>query len=382
MKISGVTLTGGIKLNTSAGPGPTPSGPSKFVVGAYQDDSGRGSAYVYNTDGTGELKIVASDAATSDWFGYSVAISDTKVVVGARRDDDLGDNSGSAYVYNADGTGEVKITASDGAIGDQFGWSVAISDTHIVVGTPDNDDAGGDSGSVYVYNTDGTGEVKITASDGAADDNFGRSVAVSDTHVVVGAQGDNANQGSVYVYNLDGTGEVKITASDGATDDDFGLSVAVSDTHVVVGAQGDNANQGSVYVYNLDGTGEQKITASDGAQNDFLGSSVAISATKVAVGSPYNDEGSTRNSGAVYVYNLDGTGEQKITASDGATNDQFGGSVAISDTKVVVGAPFNDDAGDNSGSVYVYNLDGTGELKIVASDGVAGDQFGGSVAAS
>ena len=333
MKISGVTLTGGIKLNTSAGPGPTPSGPSKFVVGAYQDDSGRGSAYVYNTDGTGELKIVASDAATSDWFGYSVAISDTKVVVGARRDDDLGDNSGSAYVYNADGTGEVKITASDGAIGDQFGWSVAISDTHIVVGTPDNDDAGGDSGSVYVYNTDGTGEVKITASDGAADDNFGRSVAVSDTHVVVGAQGDNANQGSVYVYNLDGTGE-------------------------------------------------QKITASDGAQNDFLGSSVAISATKVAVGSPYNDEGSTRNSGAVYVYNLDGTGEQKITASDGATNDQFGGSVAISDTKVVVGAPFNDDAGDNSGSVYVYNLDGTGELKIVASDGVAGDQFGGSVAAS
>ena len=383
MKISGVNISGGIRLDPPVAP--TPSGPSKFVVGAYQDDSGRGSAYVYNTDGTGELKIVASDAATSDWFGYSVAISDTKVVVGARRDDDLGDNSGSAYVYNTDGTGEVKITASDGAIGDQFGWSVAISDTHIVVGTPDNDDAGGDSGSVYVYNTDGTGEVKITASDGAADDNFGRSVAISDNKVVVGAPfNDDAgnSSGSVYVYNLDGTGEVKITASDGATDDDFGLSVAVSDTHVVVGAQGDNANQGSAYIYNLDGTGEQKITASDGAQNDFLGSSVAISATKVAVGSPYNDEGSTRNSGAVYVYNLDGTGEQKITASDGATNDQFGLSVAISDTKVVVGAPFNDDAGDNSGSVYVYNLDGTGELKIVASDGVAGDLFGGSVAAS
>ena len=96
----------------------------------------------------------------------------------------------------------------------------------------------------------------------------------------------------------------------------------------VVGAYGNDSGRGSVYVYNTDGTGEQKITASDGAQNDFLGNSVAISATKVAVGSPYNDEGSTSNSGAVYVYNLDGTGEQKIQASDGATIDQFGNSIA------------------------------------------------------
>ena len=383
MKISGVNISGGIRLDPPVAP--TPAGPSKFVVGAYGNDSGRGSVYVYNTDGTGEQKIVASDAATSDWFGWSVAMSDTKVVVGARRDDDLGDNSGSAYVYNTDGTGEVKITASDGASGDQFGWSVAISDTHIVVGTPDNDDAGSSSGSVYVYNLDGTGEVKITASDHASNDDFGRSVAISDTKVVVGAPyNDDAgnSSGSVYVYNLDGTGEVKITASDGATDDDFGFSVAVSDTHVVVGASGDNANQGSVYVYNLDGTGEQKITASDGAQNDFLGNSVAISATKVAVGSPYNDEGSTSNSGAVYVYNLDGTGEQKIQASDGATNDQFGLSVAISDTKVVVGAFQDDDLGSQSGSVYVYNLDGTGEVKITASDGAGAEYFGHSVAAN
>ena len=229
MKISGVNISGGIRLDPPVAP--TPSGPSKFVVGAYQDDSGRGSAYVYNTDGTGELKIVASDAATSDWFGYSVAISDTKVVVGARRDDDLGDNSGSAYVYNTDGTGEVKITASDGAIGDQFGWSVAISDTHIVVGTPDNDDAGGDSGSVYVYNTDGTGEVKITASDGAAGDYFGQSVAIQGDKIIVGAQGDDDNgsmSGAVYVYNLDGTGEQKITPSDGAADDRFGWAVALN----------------------------------------------------------------------------------------------------------------------------------------------------------
>jgi hypothetical protein len=100
------------------------------------------------------------------------------IAVGAHVDDDNGPDSGSVYVYNTDGTGEVKIAASDGAAGDLFGWSVAVSDTKIVVGAIGDGDSGSLSGSVYVYNTDGTGEVKITASDGAAGDRFGYSVAI------------------------------------------------------------------------------------------------------------------------------------------------------------------------------------------------------------
>jgi meiotically up-regulated gene 157 (Mug157) protein len=380
MKISGVNITGGIRL---IAPTPTPSGPSKFVVGArYSNDpDNSGSAYVYNTDGTGEVKLTASDAAASDYFGESVAISDTKVVVGAWADDDRGSASGSVYVYNIDGTGEVKITASDGAASDTFGQSVAISDTKVVVGAYADDDAGSASGSVYVYNLDGTGEVKITASDGAQDGYFGYSVAATNTHIVVGAYADD-EAGSVYVYNIDGTGEVKITASDGAASDVFGLSVAVSDTKVVVGAYADDdagSASGSVYVYNLDGTGEQKITASDAASDDQFGYSVAMSDTKVIVGAP-GDKDAGSNTGSVYVYNLDGTGQVKITASDGAQSDRFGQSVAISDTKVVVGALLTDIVGSNSGSVYVYNTDGTGEQKIQASDAASDDQFGRSVA--
>ncbi len=181
MKISGVNISGGIRLDPPVAPTPTPSGPSKFVVGApYDDDAGdnSGSVYVYNIDGTGEVKITASDHVADDYFGYSVAMSDTKVVVGAWSDDDP-TNSGSVYVYNTDGTGEQKITASDGATNDQFGLSVAISDTKVVVGAPFNDDAGDNSGSVYVYNLDGTGELKIVASDGVAGDLFGGSVAAS-----------------------------------------------------------------------------------------------------------------------------------------------------------------------------------------------------------
>jgi hypothetical protein len=380
MKIQGVNITGGIRLDPPAAP--TPSGPSKFVVGARElgYPAKYGGIYVYNTDGTGEVKITASDGADNDRFGWSVAMSDTKVVAGAVFDDDAGSSSGSVYVYNTDGTGELKIVASDAANGDQFGISVAMSDTHIVVGAYADDYAAGiNSGSVYVYNTDGTGELKIVASDGGAGDLFGCSVAMSDTHIVVGAESDDdagGNSGSVYVYNLDGTGEVKITASDAAASDGFGSRVAMSDTHIVVGVQGnDDAGSlsGSAYIYNLDGTGEVKITASDAAADDRFGCSVAVSDTKVAVGARNHDN----VTGAVYVYNTDGTGEVKITASDGASGDRFGCSVAIQGDKIIVGA---DSENSNQGAAYIYNTDGTGEQKILASDGASQERFGGAVA--
>ena len=100
MKIQGVNITGGIRLDPPIAP--TPSGPSKFVVGAYGDDSSKGAAYVYNTDGTGEVKITASDAVAIELFGYGVGMSSTKVVVGAPYNDD---QTGAVYAYNTDGTG-------------------------------------------------------------------------------------------------------------------------------------------------------------------------------------------------------------------------------------------------------------------------------------
>ena len=96
-------------------------------------------------------KITAPDGAASDYFGNSVAISDTKIVVGAYLDDDRGSDSGSAYIFKTDGTYVTKITAPDGAAYDYFGNSVAISDTKIVVGARYDDDRGSDSGSAYIY---------------------------------------------------------------------------------------------------------------------------------------------------------------------------------------------------------------------------------------
>ena len=362
----------------------------RIVVGSFFDDDGgsaSGSAYIYNLDGTGEVKVTASDAASGDRLGVSVAVGSNKIVIGAYTDDDDGSSSGSAYIYNIDGTNEVKLTASDAAAGDLFGESVSIGSNKIVVGARSNDDDGTSSGSVYVYNLDGTGEVKITASDGAQYDSFGNSVAVGNDKIVVGSYGDDdggSTSGSVYVYNLDGTGEVKITASDAAAGDSFGNSVAIGNNKLVVGSpydDDDGSSSGSVYVYNLDGTGEVKITASDAAAGDNFGFSVAVGSNKIVVGSI----DSNNDSGSVYVYNLDGTGEVKITASDAAQFDQFGCSVAVGNDKIVVGARLDDleggeSGGSASGSAYIYDLDGTNEVKLTASDAAGGDNFGQSVA--
>ena len=96
-------------------------------------------------------KFLAPDGAVDDYFGWSVAVSDTAIVVGAHYDDDNGDNSGSAYIFNTDGTYVTKITAPDGAASDWFGYSVAASDTAIVVGAHYDDDNGSNSGSAYIW---------------------------------------------------------------------------------------------------------------------------------------------------------------------------------------------------------------------------------------
>jgi len=303
-----------------------------------------------------------------------------KIVVGAQGDGDNGSASGSVYIYDLGGTNEVKITASDGAADDLFGVSVAVGNDKIVVGAQGDGDNGSASGSVYIYDLDGSNEIKITASDGAAGDKFGASVAVGNDKIVVGALYDDS--GSAYIYDLDGSNEIKITASDGAAGDKFGISVAVGNNKIAVGAHADDgvgSSSGSVYVYDLDGTNEVKITASDAAHGDMFGRRIAIGNNKIAVAA-WRDSYNGNASGSVYVYDLDGTNEVKISASDGAPSDSFGVSVAIGDNKIVVGAWGDDDNGSDSGSVYVYDLDGTNEVKITASDGASGDNFGYSVA--
>lgn len=368
-------------------------------------------------------KLLASDGAAGDYFGFSVAISsDSSVlVVGVRRDDDMGNDSGSAYVFTKQSNGlytqSQKLLASDGAANDYFGYSVAISgdSSVIVVGAHFDDDGGSSSGSTYVFAKQTNGSYiesqKLTASDGAMGDYFGCSVAINGdgSVIAIGAYWDDdkgENSGSVYVFTKQSSGSYtqsqKLTANDGAKDDYFGYSVAISSDSsvIVVGSQRDDAKgmySGSAYAFTKQSNGSyvqsQKLTANDGAAGDYFGQSVAVTTNGsiVAVGA-YLDDDKGNNSGAAYVFTkqLDGlyTQSQKLLASDGASGDGFGISIAVSSdgTVVAVGSYGDGDRGDYSGSAYVFTKQSNGlytqSQKLLASDGAAGDYFGYSVTVS
>ena len=295
------------------------------VIGANFDYPG-GSAYVFVRNGatwSEQQKLTASDAASSDYFGRSVSLDGDTLVVGADGDDDAGSRSGSAYVFTRSGstwTEQQKLSASDGAASDYFGSGVSVDGDTAIVGAYRDDDVGSDSGSAYVFVRAGstwTEQQKLTASDGAAFDYFGHSVSVSGDTALVGSHGDDdvgTSSGSAYVYVRSGsiwTEQQKLTASDGAASDYFGSSVAVSDDTAIVGAYDDNQgginDVGAAYVFVRNGstwTEQQKLSASDGAEDDYFGYSVAVGGTTAIVGAHGSDDEGT-NSGAAYMFKLE-----------------------------------------------------------------------------
>lgn len=349
------------------------------LVGSVLDDpqgAESGSAYLFDTTTGGQIQtLTPTNGAAGDRFGYSTGISGTTAVVGAFQDDDLGANSGSAFVFDTvTGNQLHQLTASDGATGDQFGYSVAASGTTALVGANLDDDSGTSSGSAYLFDTvTGNQLFKLTAADGASNDRFGWSVAVSGTTALVGANFDDdmgTNSGSAYLFDtLTGDLLFKLTAADGEAGDQFGYSVAISGTTALIGAALDDdmgTDSGSVYVFDIT-TGLQinKLTASDAAAGDRFGTSVALSGTNAVIGSQYNDSMGA-DSGAAYLFDLlSGTETAQILASDGAAGDSFGRSVGISGTTAMVGAYASDDDGLSSGSAYVYEIS-TSEVPLPA----------------
>jgi hypothetical protein len=357
-----------------------------LAVGAPHHNSSAGAAYVFARSGTvwsQQAELTASDAATGDEFGYSVALSKTVVAVGAP---DKNSGTGAAYVFTQSGTAwpqETELTASDGAPGDHFGDSVGASagNAAVVVGAPENNS---DTGAGYAFAVP-TQQAEPTASDGAAGDDLGTSVGFFGTTAVVGAPGHNSGTGAVYVFIRSGdtwTQKAELTASDGGAGDRFGTSLAIYGANVVIGAPDKNSDTGAVYVFNGSGstwTQKAELTSSDAAAGDYFGWAVGIHGSTVVVGAP--DKNS--NTGAAYVFVLTGgiwSQQAKLTASDGAANNYFGESVATSGTITAVGAPSRN---SSTGATYVFVQSGTTwpqTKELTASDGVAGDSFGWAVA--
>ncbi|MEW6741251.1 MAG: FG-GAP repeat protein [Planctomycetota bacterium] len=341
---------------------------------------GPGSAYIFRYDGTRWVemqKLTASDGADDDRFGHAVSLEGCWCLIGAHADE-IGTSrrQGSAYVFRYDGTQWIeaqKLTASDGTADAGFGYSVALYGAVALVGTRRGVVAGVEQGAAYVFRFDGTRWVeqqKLTASDGAAWDGFGWSVSLSGSLALIGAPGDDVasaiNQGSAYAFRYDGTGWVevrKLTASDGKADDFFGDSVSLNDGVALVGRPGTwpGTDPGAAYVFREKGSQwveEHTLLASDGEVGDMFGSSVATRGDLALVGALLDDCPSW-DQGSAYLFRYDGRGwaqQQKLIASDGGpTDDMFGNSVALSRDLALVGAAA-DWTGDahERGAAYVF----------------------------
>lgn len=338
---------------------------------SYASYTEAGAAYVFDcsTQPCRQVsKLLASDRTTRARLGDSVAISGTTVVVGTGSTDTI-------YVYDLATCLSIcfeskKLTASDGGEYDAFGFSIEMTGQTVVVGAPyhDHDDKN-NAGAAYVFDL-ATCEAaactetrKLTISDPAASDYFGWSVAVDGTTAAAGSTGKKAG----YVFNLASCGAActetsKLTNSEATAA--FGETVDVSGSTAILGAASAPGGYSfGAYVFDLASCGAactevSKLTSSDFQSDDILGYSVAIEGEIAVVGAVSNDDTADK-AGSAYVFNVASCGSActevtKLLASDREANERFGVAVDVSGTTVAVSASGDNGGYLGKGAVYLF----------------------------
>jgi hypothetical protein len=401
------------------------------VVGAPCDDTGAGaeagSAYVFVRSGTVwsfQQQLLASDAAADDRFATNVSVSGDTILVGAPRDDDLGNLTGSAYVFVRSGTTwseQAKLLAPDGLDEDRFGSASALDGDTALLGAPFDDTVTGtDAGSVYAFVRSGTTwsfQDKLIQSSSSFQ--FGRALDLGGDRALIGeAPGAWSYTRSGSVWSLEQ--ELPGWGNDG----DFGAAVTFDGGTALVGAPLSCA----VFLYTYDGAlwnPQDRFTATGAAPQDELGSGVALAGSQALLGAPRHDA-PVHDAGAVYITDIaTGTGcvspdfvlveqadsvsvsvdtaalgqlafvggtvfvytrtgttwteQAQLVSSDPEVTDGFAGSVSLDGDTLAAGARSQDGAETNSGAAYVFVRNGTAwseQARLEPSDPAAFDLFG------
>ncbi|MBL8767242.1 MAG: FG-GAP repeat protein [Planctomycetes bacterium] len=360
-------------------------------------------------------KLVPTDLVAGDGFGRAVALFGDRMVVGAPGADVQGANSGAVYVFEKTGstwTQTAKLTATSGGPGDEFGRSVALTATRIVVGAPGESNGGGlASGVVHVFERSaGTWvpTIVLTANDGQAGDGFGSSVAAEFDRVVVGAPFADGipfvqRPGAVYVFDRSfgvwaQSGKI-VETQHGQDFDGFGTAVDLSGDRVIASAPSanDGGNQrGRVRICEITTGGwdvTQILQPDTFPHEDWqYGTAVAIDGDRAIATSPLGGPlGGFFIPGIADVHELVGfswTRVERIAPADVDLDDlenglAFGTSCDLDGDVLVVGSADASQHGDGRGAVWVLRKTAAGWLetaKVVAPDSAVGDVFGAAVA--
>ena len=340
-------------------------------------------------------KLLSTDGETQDDFGYSVSIDGNYAVIGASDDDDNGLDSGSAYIFKCEGTTwsqQAKLLPSDGATDDDFGYSVSISGDYAIIGARFDDDNGENSGSAYIFKRTGENwlqQAKLTASEPDANFRFGESVSICGEYAIVGEFWRDTLKGAAYIFKRTDENwpqQAKLTHPNPNVYGGFGCSVSISGDYALIGARYDDNATGTAFVFERSGTTwsfQAKLMASDPYGKEF-GNSVSIDEDYAIIGA-YADNYLGIWTGSAYIFKRTGTTwsqQAKLTASDDESGKYFGISVSISGDYTIVGAMGDDDNGYDAGAAYIFKrTDSTWseQKKLIPTDNEAGDQFGFSV---
>ena len=249
------------------------------------------------------------------------------------------------------------------------GTAVAIDGDLAVIGCPIGTGNGWASGLVIVYRFVEhvwVREAELIAQDGAIGDMMGVSVDVSDGRVIAGAWFNNhagTNSGAAYIFEqVDGQWiqTTKLIANDASTQDSFGRQVAIEGDVCVVTAPLDDdngASSGSAYVFQFDGSWFQlqKLIAKAGTRDEQFGLGLAMEGERIVVGAPWADDGT----GKAHIFDRGNVMffETAVLADpNGESMDQFGFGIDVDEDVIVIGSYLDDDAGENTGSVFIYEL--------------------------
>ena len=339
------------------------------IIGA----SGGDKAFIFKRSGSNwtEQEILSginnpSGSILGPLFGYSVCVLGDYAIVGAPFQvvPPILNYIGSAYIFKRDGEDWIfqqTITPPVAHPFGLFGWSVAISNSFAIIGETDQN-------TVHIYRRIGENwQPDTIIQDGWR---LGEVVAISGNYISLGTPGGSIwntdGQGSAYIYSNDGINWIQqamLQASDGTDFDEFGEALSLSGTVLLAGdseaRNNDSLSTGAAYIFipgNTSWVENQKLTAGDGSLGDLFGYSVSISGNYAVVSAP-GDQDMGINSGSAYIFMNDGSNwieTQKLLASDGMANDNFGTAVSISGNYIIVGANWDDDNGSNSGSAYIY----------------------------
>jgi FG-GAP repeat len=350
-------------------------------------------------------KLTSTSPVQSGHFGRSVNIEGNTLVVGASMADGPVPDTGAVEIYENGPQGwtlTAKLTPFDGIAGDTFGYSTCLAGDVLLVGAPFADSLAQDAGAVYAYERGGSAWIfkgKLAPPGIGANDRFGFCTALRGTTLFVSSHKDDdlgTDAGAVYHYELNAgawTLVGKFYASDAQPGDDFGESIAISGDRAIISTWS-NADlgplAGAVYFFEETPSGwteVQKVHASDGAALNQYGAAVALEGSVAVVGSRLHVHAGVKG-GAVYVYEHNGASwveTAELLAGDGQLGDEFGHGVAISSGRILVGGPFADPHGVDSGAAWVFGKSAgiwTELAKFTAQDGAALDRLGLSVSIS